>query len=159
MEVQPLQRLINKTALQLMVQQQLLRRDSQEAIILSANSAHSSKAWSLNWTRISMDRIIILLNGIVLRKHQRRTGKLNEKNESTFLCRFQVKRPGDKDVNCTILLLLDYQPMKFKVSPKLSKVLGIAMETRAKIIETLWQYIKSHKLQVSSIVNFFKNIV
>jgi len=60
---------------------------------------------------------------------------------------FQVKRPGDKDVNCTILLLLDYQPMKFKVSPKLSKVLGIAMETRAKIIETLWQYIKSHKLQ------------
>lgn len=62
---------------------------------------------------------------------------------------FQVKRPGDKDVNCTILLLLDYQPMKFKVSPKLSKVLGIGMETRAKIIETLWQYIKSHKLQVS----------
>jgi SWI/SNF-related matrix-associated actin-dependent regulator of chromatin subfamily D len=59
-----------------------------------------------------------------------------------------VKRPGDKDVNCTILLLLDYQPMKFKLSPRLSKVLGIAMETRAKIIETLWQYIKSHKLQV-----------
>ncbi|KAI6236236.1 SWI/SNF-related matrix-associated actin-dependent regulator of chromatin subfamily D member 1 [Aphelenchoides besseyi] len=60
---------------------------------------------------------------------------------------FQVKRPGDKDVNCTILLLLDYQPMKFKLSSKLSKVLGIALETRAKIIEALWQYIKAHKLQ------------
>ncbi|KAI6239553.1 SWI/SNF-related matrix-associated actin-dependent regulator of chromatin subfamily D member 1 [Aphelenchoides fujianensis] len=62
---------------------------------------------------------------------------------------FQVKRPGDRDVNCTILLLLDYQPMKFKLSPKLSKVLGIALETRSKIIEALWQYIKAHKLQAS----------
>jgi hypothetical protein len=141
-----------------MDQQLLLRRDNQEVTILSESSVLSLRAWLSNWTKTFMGRIIILLNGIALRKHQRRTGKLNEKNDFIFLCRFQVKRPGDKDVNCTILLLLDYQPMKFKVSPKLSKVLGIAMETRAKIIETLWQYIKSHKLQVSSIVNFFKNI-
>lgn len=25
---------------------------------------------------------------------------------------FQVKRPGDKNVQCTILLLLDYQPLQ-----------------------------------------------
>lgn len=25
---------------------------------------------------------------------------------------FQVKRPGDKNVRCTILLLLDYQPLQ-----------------------------------------------
>ncbi|KAK0421167.1 hypothetical protein QR680_015092 [Steinernema hermaphroditum] len=60
---------------------------------------------------------------------------------------FQVKRPGDKDVKCTILLLLDYQPMKFKLHPRLAKLLGIATETRPKIIEALWQYIKTHKLQ------------
>ncbi|TKR67303.1 hypothetical protein L596_023479 [Steinernema carpocapsae] len=60
---------------------------------------------------------------------------------------FQVKRPGDKDVKCTILLLLDYQPMKFKLHPRLAKLLGIASETRPKIIEALWQYIKTHKLQ------------
>ncbi|VDO34368.1 unnamed protein product [Haemonchus placei] len=60
---------------------------------------------------------------------------------------FQVKRPGDRPVKCTILLLLDYQPMKFKLHPRLAKVLGIAAETRPKIIEALWQYIKTHKLQ------------
>merc|ERR1740128_566708 len=27
---------------------------------------------------------------------------------------FQVKRPGDRNVRCTILLLLDYQPLQFK---------------------------------------------
>ncbi|CAD6185803.1 unnamed protein product [Caenorhabditis auriculariae] len=60
---------------------------------------------------------------------------------------FQVKRPGNRPVKCTILLLLDYQPMKFKLHPRLAKVLGIAAETRPKIIEALWQYIKTHKLQ------------
>ncbi|KAH7711938.1 Protein SWSN-2.2 [Aphelenchoides avenae] len=60
---------------------------------------------------------------------------------------FQVKRPGDRDVKCTILLLLDHQPMKFKLHPRLAKVLGMAVETRPKIVEALWQYIKTHKLQ------------
>jgi len=57
------------------------------------------------------------------------------------------------DVKCTILLLLDHQPMKFKLHPRLAKLLGISVETRMRIIEALWQYIKTHKLQVS---NFFK---
>uniref|UniRef100_A0AC34QLQ1 DM2 domain-containing protein n=1 Tax=Panagrolaimus sp. JU765 TaxID=591449 RepID=A0AC34QLQ1_9BILA len=83
---------------------------------------------------------------------------------------FQVKRPGDRDVTCTILLSLDYQPMKYKLQPKLAKLLGIALETRPKpmkyklqpklakllgialetrpkVIEALWQYIRSHNLQ------------
>ncbi|KAI1707642.1 SWIB/MDM2 domain-containing protein [Ditylenchus destructor] len=63
---------------------------------------------------------------------------------------FQVKRPGDRDVKCRVLLLLDHQPMKFKLHPRLAKLLGIAMETRPKIIEALWQYIKTHKLQDST---------
>lgn len=28
---------------------------------------------------------------------------------------FQVKRPGDKNVRCTILLLLDYQPLQVNI--------------------------------------------
>uniref|UniRef100_A0A8R1I6X2 SWIB domain-containing protein n=1 Tax=Caenorhabditis japonica TaxID=281687 RepID=A0A8R1I6X2_CAEJA len=62
---------------------------------------------------------------------------------------FQVKRAGDRPVKCRILLLLDNHPAKFKLHPRLAKVLGIAVETRPKIIEALWQYIKTHSLQDS----------
>jgi hypothetical protein len=61
---------------------------------------------------------------------------------------FQVKRPGDKNVRCTILLLLDYQPLQFKLDPRLARLLGVHTQTRPVIISALWQYIKTHKLQV-----------
>lgn len=60
---------------------------------------------------------------------------------------FQVKRAGDRPVKCRVLLLLDNHPSKFKLHPRLAKVLGIAVETRPKIIEALWQYIRTHGLQ------------
>lgn len=60
---------------------------------------------------------------------------------------FQVKRLGDRNVKCTILLLLDHVPMKFKLDPRLARLLGIHTDTRPKIIESLWEYIKRHKLQ------------
>ncbi|XP_073832853.1 brahma-associated protein 60 [Musca autumnalis] len=60
---------------------------------------------------------------------------------------FQVKRPGDRNVRCTILLLLDYQPLQFKLDPRLARVLGVHTQTRPVIISALWQYIKTHKLQ------------
>lgn len=60
---------------------------------------------------------------------------------------FQVKRHGDQSLKCTILMLLDYQPPQFKLDPRLAKVLGIHTATRPTIIQSLWQYIKSHKLQ------------
>ncbi|XP_059477392.1 brahma-associated protein of 60 kDa [Neocloeon triangulifer] len=62
---------------------------------------------------------------------------------------FQVKRPGDKNVSCTILLLLDYQPLQFKLDPRLARLLGVHTQTRPVIISALWQYIKTHKLQDS----------
>lgn len=61
---------------------------------------------------------------------------------------FQVKRPGDRNVRCTILLLLDYQPLQFKLDPRLARLLGVHTQTRPVIISALWQYIKTHKLQV-----------
>jgi len=60
---------------------------------------------------------------------------------------FQVKRPGDKNVRCTILLLLDYQPMQYKLDQRLARLLGVHTQTRPMIINALWQYIKTHKLQ------------
>ncbi|XP_022247399.1 brahma-associated protein of 60 kDa-like isoform X2 [Limulus polyphemus] len=60
---------------------------------------------------------------------------------------FQVKRPGDKNVRCTILLLLDYKPLQFKLDPRLARLLGIHTQTRPVIINALWHYIKSHRLQ------------
>lgn len=61
---------------------------------------------------------------------------------------FKVKRPGDKNVRCTILLLLDYQPLQFKLDPRLARLLGVHTQTRPAIISALWQYIKTHRLQV-----------
>jgi len=60
---------------------------------------------------------------------------------------FQVKRPGDKNVRCTILLMLDYQPHQYKLDPRLARLLGIHTQTRPVIINSLWQYIKTHKRQ------------
>jgi len=60
---------------------------------------------------------------------------------------FQVKRPGDQNVKCTVLLMLDYQPMQFKLDQRLARLLGLHTQTRPVIISALWQYIKTHKLQ------------
>ena len=64
-----------------------------------------------------------------------------------FIFIIQVKRPGDKNVRCTILLLLDYQPLQFKLDQRLARLLGVHTQTRPVIISALWQYIKTHKLQ------------
>lgn len=60
---------------------------------------------------------------------------------------FQVKRPGDRNVRCTILFMLDYQPMQYKLDPRLSRLLGIYANTRPVIIQAFWQYVKKNRLQ------------
>lgn len=60
---------------------------------------------------------------------------------------FQVKRHGDQSLKCTILMLLDYQPLQYKLDSRLAKLLGIHTASRPHIIQSLWQYIKVHKLQ------------
>uniref|UniRef100_A0A8C2DRZ6 SWI/SNF related, matrix associated, actin dependent regulator of chromatin, subfamily d, member 3b n=1 Tax=Cyprinus carpio TaxID=7962 RepID=A0A8C2DRZ6_CYPCA len=62
---------------------------------------------------------------------------------------FQVKRPGDVNVRCTLLLMLDYQQPQFKLDPRLTRLLGIHTQTRSSIIQALWQYVKTNKLQDS----------
>lgn len=60
---------------------------------------------------------------------------------------FQVKRPGNKNVRCTILLLLDYQPQQYKLDPRLGRLLGMTMATRSGVISAFWTYVKTNRLQ------------
>lgn len=41
------------------------------------------------------------------------------------------------------------QPPQFKLDPRLARLLGIHTQTRSAIIQALWQYIKTNKLQDS----------
>lgn len=47
----------------------------------------------------------------------------------------------------TFVMLLSPQPPQFKLDPRLARLLGIHTQTRPVIIQALWQYIKTHKLQ------------
>uniref|UniRef100_A0A5F4W6V3 SWI/SNF related BAF chromatin remodeling complex subunit D3 n=1 Tax=Callithrix jacchus TaxID=9483 RepID=A0A5F4W6V3_CALJA len=62
---------------------------------------------------------------------------------------FQVKRPGDLSVRCTLLLMLDYQPPQFKLDPRLARLLGLHTQSRSAIVQALWQYVKTNRLQDS----------
>ncbi|XP_054822811.1 SWI/SNF complex component SNF12 homolog [Prosopis cineraria] len=68
---------------------------------------------------------------------------------------FEVKRKGDKEFTAVIRIELNYLPEKFSVSAQLSKLLGIEVETRPRIIAALWHYVKSRKLQSPNDPSFF----
>ncbi|CAF3530384.1 unnamed protein product [Rotaria socialis] len=60
---------------------------------------------------------------------------------------FQVRRLGDQNVKCTILMILDHSPPQYRLDARLARLLSINNGTRQTIIQALWQYIKTHKLQ------------
>uniref|UniRef100_A0A2P2J9L7 SWI/SNF complex component SNF12 homolog n=2 Tax=Rhizophora mucronata TaxID=61149 RepID=A0A2P2J9L7_RHIMU len=68
---------------------------------------------------------------------------------------FEVKRKGDKEFTAIIRLEMNYMPDKLKLSPALSEVLGIEVETRAKILVAFWQYVKAKKLHDATDPSFF----
>ncbi|KAL5999375.1 hypothetical protein ACLOJK_040835 [Asimina triloba] len=68
---------------------------------------------------------------------------------------FEIKRKGDKEFNVSIRFEMNYIPEKFKLSPALTDVLGIEVETRARIISGIWHYVKAKKLQSPSDPSFF----
>lgn len=120
--------------------------------------------------RVANDGGDELIMGVCFRFQWHRTATTQETDG------FQVKRPGDVSVRCTLLLMLDYQvsaaplcshqsgadairfltrllgpaqPPQFKLDPRLARLLGIHTQTRSCIIQALWQYIKTNKLQDS----------
>lgn len=70
---------------------------------------------------------------------------------------FQVRRPGDLPVKCTILFQLEHQPPHFKIDPKLARIVGKQTGTKAAIVNALWQYIKTNMLQDSNEREYINN--
>ncbi|KAL5214264.1 hypothetical protein ABZP36_003416 [Zizania latifolia] len=68
---------------------------------------------------------------------------------------FEVKRKGDKEFVANIRLEMNYTPEKFKLSQPLMEVLGVEVDTRARVIAALWQYVKAKKLQNPTDASFF----
>lgn len=68
---------------------------------------------------------------------------------------FEVKRKGDKEFTVNIRLEMNYVPEKFKLSPALTEVLGIEVDTRPRIVAAIWHYVKARKLQVQNDPSFF----
>lgn len=62
---------------------------------------------------------------------------------------FEIRRVGAVDVPVRILLRLDYQPDRFRLSPELASVVDLELATRPQVVLALWQYIKLHRLQES----------
>lgn len=62
---------------------------------------------------------------------------------------FEIRRIGAVDVPVRILLRLDYQPERFRLSPELASVVDLELATRPQVVLALWQYIKLHRLQES----------
>jgi SWI/SNF-related matrix-associated actin-dependent regulator of chromatin subfamily D len=60
---------------------------------------------------------------------------------------WEIKRGGNKEIDVKIVLFLEHSPSKVKViSPELSQLLNLSVDTRPRIIMSLWQYIKANKL-------------
>lgn len=68
---------------------------------------------------------------------------------------FEVKRKGDKEFTAIIRIEMNYVPEKLKLSPALTEVLGIEVETRPRVMAALWHYVKVKKLQIPSDPSFF----
>ncbi|KZV57688.1 hypothetical protein F511_03148 [Dorcoceras hygrometricum] len=60
---------------------------------------------------------------------------------------FEVKRKGDQEFTVSIRLEINYVPEKYKLAPTLVDVLGIEVDTRARIMAAVWHYVKARKLQ------------
>ncbi|CAJ1787515.1 unnamed protein product [Sphenostylis stenocarpa] len=68
---------------------------------------------------------------------------------------FEVKRKGDKEFPAQIRLEMNYVPEKFMLSPALREVLGIQVDTRARIVSAIWHYVKARKLQNHNDPSYF----
>lgn len=68
---------------------------------------------------------------------------------------FEVKRRGDQEFTVNIWLEMNYMPEKYKLSPQLMEVLGIEVDTRARVISAIWHYVKARKLQCQDDPSFF----
>jgi len=50
---------------------------------------------------------------------------------------------------------MNYNPEKFRLSPTLMEVLGVEVDTRARVVAAIWHYVKARKLQNPSDPSYF----
>ncbi|KAL6541413.1 hypothetical protein OROGR_010899 [Orobanche gracilis] len=60
---------------------------------------------------------------------------------------FEVKRKGDQEFTASIRFEMSYTPEKYKLSDALIELLGIEVDTRARIMAAIWHYVKARKMQ------------
>ncbi|KAI0981347.1 hypothetical protein GJ496_001029 [Pomphorhynchus laevis] len=64
---------------------------------------------------------------------------------------FQVRRVGDQDVKCQIIMLLQCQASQYRLDARFARLLGFSadqpQQSRNSIIRALWSYIQRNKLQ------------
>jgi chromatin remodeling complex protein RSC6 len=59
----------------------------------------------------------------------------------------QKKKLGDTTITVKMIMSLENNPKRYRVSPQLSRVLGgIEEVTRLQVVGALWQYVKSNRL-------------
>ncbi|EIE83923.1 hypothetical protein RO3G_08628 [Rhizopus delemar RA 99-880] len=68
-------------------------------------------------------------------------------NSTTEYDKIEIKRKGDMNTNCRIMLHLDHNPQRYKLSPSLSDLLDAKVENKLQIVMGIWNYCKVHKLQ------------
>ncbi|KAF8541210.1 hypothetical protein BDD12DRAFT_732611 [Trichophaea hybrida] len=60
---------------------------------------------------------------------------------------FEFERKGDDNIMCTIKLVRDEVPDRFRLSPALADLLDTQEDTRAGIVMKIWEYVRAHGLQ------------
>ena len=60
---------------------------------------------------------------------------------------FELHRLGETEVNARVRIHLAFRPARFQLSPALHALLGPQVETRPRVLQALWQYIKHQELQ------------
>jgi SWI/SNF-related matrix-associated actin-dependent regulator of chromatin subfamily D len=53
-----------------------------------------------------------------------------------------IKRKGDVNVNCKIILATDSNPQRYKLSPPLADLLDTKVDAKPQIVMGLWNYCK-----------------
>ncbi|PWA90866.1 actin-dependent regulator of chromatin [Artemisia annua] len=124
----------------------LLENGSESDALQKPNLTHPKFSSFFKKITIYLDQNLYPDNHVILWESSR-SAALNEGIE--------VKRKGDKEFTAIIRLEMNYTPEKFKLSPALSELLGLEIETRPRVIAAIWQYIKVKKLQLSTDTSYF----
>lgn len=59
----------------------------------------------------------------------------------------EFERKSDENINCTVNLVRDESPERFRLSPGLAALLDTKEDDRAGVVMGIWEYVRAHGLQ------------